>query len=354
MSFEIDVLPVGEGARSGDAIALRFGQPGAFRTMIFDGGTLASGEALVTHFRTYYGTNHVDYVVNSHPDNDHCSGLRVVFDEMSVGQFWMHRPWLHAADILHLFQHPNWTVGGLAQRLRDEYPITTELEQAAIAAGVPIFEPFQGCVIGPFLVLSPSVARYRSLVPGFRDTPVAKGIAESEGFFGLLKGAVSALLESWDIETLKEGGETSAENETSVVMAADLDGQRVLLTGDAGHIGLHDALDYAESLGIDLKTLRFLQVPHHGGRRNVSPSLLNRLIGPKLRYGAQPSKVGYVSAAINDEDHPRKSVVNALIRRGTAVFETKGQAKIYFNNLPWRPGWGAAAPLEFSQTVEGE
>jgi beta-lactamase superfamily II metal-dependent hydrolase len=76
--YEIDFLPVGSGERSGDAICVRYGTPGYYKVMVYDGGTKESGEALVKHIREHYGTHHVDYVVCSHPDADHAFGLSVV------------------------------------------------------------------------------------------------------------------------------------------------------------------------------------------------------------------------------------------------------------------------------------
>ena len=76
--YEIDFLPVGEGDTSGDAIAVRYGDGNEWRVMVYDGGTKASGKALVEHIKTHYGTTHVDFLVNSHPDQDHalCVGFR--------------------------------------------------------------------------------------------------------------------------------------------------------------------------------------------------------------------------------------------------------------------------------------
>ena len=53
---EIDFLPVGNGDKSGDAIAVRYGYPGNYKVMVYDGGTKESGEALVEHIRKHYGT----------------------------------------------------------------------------------------------------------------------------------------------------------------------------------------------------------------------------------------------------------------------------------------------------------
>ncbi len=65
MAYEIDFLPVGEGERSGDAIALRIGDLSARDkqlVLVIDGGTKESGEELVKHIKQYYQTDHVDLV----------------------------------------------------------------------------------------------------------------------------------------------------------------------------------------------------------------------------------------------------------------------------------------------------
>ena len=66
--YQVDFLPVGDGAKSGDAIAMRFGDfSDAMKiyVVVIDGGFQSSGEALVSHIRTHYGTNYVDLVVYS-------------------------------------------------------------------------------------------------------------------------------------------------------------------------------------------------------------------------------------------------------------------------------------------------
>lgn len=81
-------------------------------------------------------------------------------------------------------------------------------------------------------------------------------------------------------------------------MYGNFDGQGVLLTGDAGVQALNRTASCAEFNQLDLPgTLRFMQIPHHGSRHNVSTSSLDRLIGRRLpftgasaeRYPAQKS-----------------------------------------------------------------
>ena len=108
MGYEIDFLPVGNGEKSGDAIALRFGNLRGSReeqtVVVVDGGFKDSGEKLINHIKTYYDTDRVDIVVSTHPDDDHTNGLIVVLEELDVGCLWMHLPWNHTDDINRMFK----------------------------------------------------------------------------------------------------------------------------------------------------------------------------------------------------------------------------------------------------------
>lgn len=359
MDYEIDFLPVGNGDSSGDAIAVRWGTPGNYQVLIFDGGTQESGEALVKHVREHYQTERVDYVVSSHPDNDHASGLSVVLEELEVGALLMHRPWAYSAVIRDYFDDGRITDDSLAERLKTKMRAAHALEELAIEYGIPIYEPFQGTTFGPFTVLSPEKDWYvHELVPTFEKSPrlkEAKSMAVD--LAGLIMDAMRKagewITESWGGESLREDVETSAENESSVILFADFGGHGVLLTGDAGIQALHRAADYAEINGIDLPTqLRFVQVPHHGSRNNVSTSVLDRIVGArKSADDGLLTKTAFVSAGKESTTHPRKMVTNAFIRRGVKTIATKGWTVWHHQGMPQR-GWGPAPALGFASEVE--
>ena len=54
----------------------------------------------------------------------------------------------------------------------------------------------------------------------------------------------------------------------------------------------------------------------------MSPSLLNRLLGPIVADGERTKRMAIVSVGKNS-DHPRKMVVNAFLRRGVPVYEVE-------------------------------
>lgn len=350
--YEIDFIPVGEGEKNGDAIAIRVTQDGQTEIYVIDGGTKASGEALVDHIRNYYKTNRVDYLISTHPDMDHISGLKVVLEELEVGELWMHKPWEHAPEIIKDILDGRVTQHSLSERIKAAVRIATEVEKIAKEKRVPIHEPFQGQKIGShFHVLSPSRLWYNELLKNFDKMPPARSypICESRACLD----STDTTDEDWYTETLGEDGETSARNESSVVLVGFFpNNYDVLFTGDAGRQALNQAYDYAKSCEYDLKECSFIQMPHHGSRRNVSPSLLDKILGPILPKGSTPIKTSLVNTSKGCSDHPKKSVVNAFIRRGVEVMATNGSTICHRSGYPLRPGWISSRPLTLSNQVE--
>lgn len=360
--YEIDFLAVGEGTKSGDAIAIRFGRPGNLKVLVYDGGTQESGKNLVELIRTHYQTNRVDYVVNSHPDRDHASGLSAVLEELEVGELWMHRPWEYSQDILDYFHDGRITSYSLEDRLQEKMAAAHRLEEIALEKDIPIFEPFAGCVIGGrFHVLSPDKDWYvHTLLPEFEKAPELR--EEETGALDTLTGIIGRIMENvatwvdetWDVETLRNDVSTTTENESSVVLFASINGRGILLTGDAGVLALNAACGNAEAKGINLpREVRFVQIPHHGGRHNVSSQVLNRLFGEPVGLDGAKRGTAYASVGRKCDTHPKTVVVNAFLRRGFHVLKTKGKSRHHMHNVPMRQGWGASTDhLEFSSKVE--
>src|ERR1035438_255239 len=233
MNCEIEFLPVGDGSKPGDAIVVRYGEPNAYELMIVDGGNLESGKKIVEHIRAKFGSDKViSHVVLTHSDADHASGLREVLSELPVMKLWLHQPWAFAAEARPYFANKNWTDQGLEQALRDEYDMIDELTQLAANQATEVEQPFAGSVIGPFRVLSPYRGVYPLLLPQFDRTPdpdqpaieaTKFWIGKPPGFIATLVDKVAEKLqtmvpETWNGERLKDGGVTSATNETSVVL----------------------------------------------------------------------------------------------------------------------------------------
>jgi len=352
MGFEIDFLAVGDGEKSGDAIAVRWGNLSGTRAeqkiLVIDGGTLAAGQSLVDHVKTYYKTESVDAVISTHPDIDHASGLKVVLENLDFNVLLMHKPWDHANEICELFKNPT-TPTKLKEKLRKAITTAHELETLCVERGKKVYEPFEGTDLygdGSAIVLGPSRAYYQLLVSQFRDTPEA-----SFSVPGILQKAVAAasdaiewVAEKMDMqyESLDDSGITSHENNSSVILLLAIDGQKLLLTSDAGIPALTAAANYAASRSIALHDLRFMQVPHHGSKHNVGKTILNRI----------KAGTAYVSAGATAPKHPAKKVTNALIRRGSSVFVTAGRSLLHFYDSPQRSTYSGVSSLPFYDQVE--
>jgi beta-lactamase superfamily II metal-dependent hydrolase len=368
MKCEIEFLPVGKGCKPGDAIVVRYGEVSAWELMVIDGGSLDSGKALVSHIKSNFGYDAViTHALVTHPDGDHASGMREVLDGLPVRNLWLHTPWQFAAVARPYFANKNWTDQGLAQALRDEYGILGDLIDTAVTKHIAIQQPFAGMSIGPFRVVSPFQNVYPYLIPQFDRTPDADQEAlEAAGFWiGVPPSSLASLLEkavakvqkwvpeSWENERLKDGGCTSASNESSVVLYGDFGpGRRVLLTGDAGTWGLTMASCFAARNGLAMQDFMFAQIPHHGSRRNVGPSILNSILGPIKPNGTRAHSCAYVSAPKDDDTHPRKMVLNAYLRRGYEVAATQGKKIVYWGGFPARQGYGPLQMLPFATQVE--
>ena len=365
MKCEVEFLAVGEGSRAGDAIVIRYGEEDNYQIMVVDGGTAETGENMVKHLRDQFGLHvSVKHMVLTHSDADHASGLREVIKNITVSNLWLHVPWEHAEESAHLFEDKGMSVTALAAKIKDSCDIVAEIVDLAVNAGTAIHYAFAGERIGPFTVLSPTREAYIHLMPQFSRTPepdrnalvavnmwIGKGQPQSL-LAKLFEKARSWVAESWVTERLKDGGQTSASNESSVVMYADTGLNKYLLTGDAGINALTWAASNATAWRLPLQQFSFVQIPHHGSRRNVGPTILNALLGGPIPEGTNEKFFAFVSCPAKDDTHPRKIVLNAFMRRGGRVLATEGQNKVFFGGFAARPNYAAVVPMPFSAQVE--
>jgi beta-lactamase superfamily II metal-dependent hydrolase len=318
MALSVEFLPVGDS--DGDAIIVRNGQDNSYYLHLIDAGYESVGEDVIKHIEGYYGTGvTIHNLVVSHADNDHAAGLIPVFERFNVSALWMNRPWLYVDEVLHNF-HQNWTRDGWIREVRSKHEYLVKLEELARARGMEPIETFQGARIGPNLVLAPSRQRYIDLIPDLDKTPPPyRSDAAPRSIFETARTVLDKLKETLQLETLDANPPaTSASNETSIVQLCEYENHTVLLTADAGPEALADAANYAYGLG-KLSAPDLVQIPHQGSRRNVTPAVLNAWLGAP-NGGSPKHGHAYVMVGAKKEDHPRKKVKNAFIRRGYPVF----------------------------------
>lgn len=349
--FEIDFLAV-ETDKSGDAIPLRYSIDGAQSVHVVDGGFVDTGTTIVEHILKYYDSNYVDHVVLTHSDSDHANGLRTVLETLNVGTLWMNRPWLYAEELLPRF--PTYhSADALRRTLRQAYPGPAALEDIANEKGISIAPAFQGQRIGAFTILAPSRTRYLNLIVESDKTPQAKAVLDGglARLWEVAKDATRRIKALWGEEYFPPAP-TSRENEMSIVQYAFLNNRKILLTGDAGREALQEAIEFAPHAGLYLPGVDNFQVPHHGGRHNVSTELLDKLLGERLPSLPNPTLFNAVcSSAKKDEAHPRDSVKRAMMHRGAHFAATEGR------HLCWsvgvnREGWSPVPQTDYPQEQE--
>lgn len=352
MPFELDFLPVGAG--NADAIGLRYWDNGRQVVQLIDGGYQGTTDTILTHLDAYYGSGCiVDRMVVTHTDNDHAAGLVGVMKDRYVGELYMNRPW-DWVDRCRDHFHGNFSPEGLKKRIRDSHEHLVRLEELALKRDIPIYDAFQGDNIGPFRVLGPSLGRYINAIPDMDKTPNRIARVVQPRAAGLVEIAKGFEFEAWNYETLSSNPHpVSASNETSVVQYAVIDGFSILLTGDAGPVALNEAADYIQANGLYSKVYpNLIQVPHHGSRKNVTPEVLNRLIGGIVDPNASLNARAFCSVGSNKLDYPRRQVVNAFERRGYKVYVTRGKGLCQRRGFDPRPGWVSAVKEPWSDFVE--
>lgn len=363
VKYELEIMGLDEKTGNADAICFRFFSEtkNKFIVGVYDGGTKIYGSALVDHIKKYYFKNEeklvIDFIICSHPDQDHVTGLETLFDNFKVKKIYINRPWLYTDELFGKINDGRITKHTLEERLKEKYCYVKNLEIKAKGKGTEIKEAFQGEVIEDYLkILSPTKDFYLNLIVKSSKTPLREDTFLLNNLYEQgkkIKEVFSMVIETWKLEMLRDNVKTSEENESSVVVYGDMLSDSFLLVGDAGIKALDLAIIYAERVGIDLKKVGVYQIPHHGGRHNVSTSILNRLLGPVIQENIelQNKRIAFVSVA-KDSDHPRKMVTNAYIRRGVIVYEARTKILRHHHKMEIREGWGTPNSMKFSKKVE--
>ncbi|HEV2854304.1 MAG TPA: DNA internalization-related competence protein ComEC/Rec2 [Thermoanaerobaculia bacterium] len=229
---ELAMIDVGQG----DSILLRDGE----RAILVDGGGWDGGDLggrVLLPALLGEGVRHLDALVMTHPDMDHCGGLVDISAYLPVDEVWM---------------APGWDPAGCAGRLMS--------------------------------------------LPGTRTRFLSKGDRTTLG--------------RWRLTVLHPEADDHHEvNERSLVIAAEVHGRRVLLTGDVESWAEHHLADCcARDLRVDV-----LKVAHHGSRTSSTETFLE----------AASPRLALISTGVrNLYHHPAPEVVERLEGHGARVLRT--------------------------------
>jgi beta-lactamase superfamily II metal-dependent hydrolase len=302
-----------------DSIFVRHYAPEGKTVILIDGGAKQDAP-IVRSFLASLGESHLHHVVCSHPHLDHGGGLIDLVKDRTVS---IDKGWIHAGDLLldrvNTSRYSACT--HLLRRAQASKETQRELIAAFVGRSIPIYEPFAFNWIGPLQIASPTLDFYNAQLERVRRDDVIEMLNERykrrdnramiESVFG--KELETPLVE----ETEDLGGEpTSPANEVSTVLYLPFtqpDGtrKRFLLTADAGTEALAQLAQASVQANHLLYQLDWMQLPHHGSRRNLNIDLVNYF---------RP-RSAFVSAA-GTKKHPSVKLVNAVKGASGTVYST--------------------------------
>jgi beta-lactamase superfamily II metal-dependent hydrolase len=341
--IEIDMLSLG----NADCILVSFWSGFSVRRVLIDAGN--KGDApIVRAFLRGLKVETIDDVLNTHLHDDHSGGLIDLLSDntLKFGKLWCHVPHWHVESVDKVYAAVK-AAGAVdeAMNIRKSLETAASIFNIAKGRGIPHEEPFKGKRLGNLEVCSPTEEFYNGLVAEFTDAEKIKAEDAAQKRYDLQNVleetmAKSILAGSLADSSLLDDPQTTPENESSAVTGTTHDGKVILFTADAGTCALTNVAKSYKVAG-----LHWMQIPHHGSRRNLNETLIETFA----------PAVAFVSAVGNDK-HPRRAIVNAFKKLGTLVYSTHypnpGPLKFYVGTVPARPGYDAATPLWDEKKLE--
>lgn len=278
--------------------------------VLIDGGNKSNADDIAKHLADL-GVTHIHHIVNTHSHDDHTGGLIELIKggSFTYDNLWMHQAWSHIDWQGIKAQLGRNSAKWVLERFQRSLNSQVELYNLSISKGITPQEPFAGAMIGPFLVLGPTLEFYVDCLSSFGDVEKVKQWND----YLERKNSSTALIESAR-EILEEesgilGGTTSPENDSSVVLTTNLGEDKILLTGDAGCDAFNSIIHNDQFLR--LQKIQWMQAPHHGSRRNLSEDLVKLF----------QSKVVFISAK-GSIKHPSRKLVNCFKDNGASVYSS--------------------------------
>tara|TARA_R110000850_G_scaffold199977_2_gene326169 strand:- start:8809 stop:9840 length:1032 start_codon:yes stop_codon:yes gene_type:complete len=313
--------------------------------ILIDGGNRSDGDKVIAHLNKYVlpdaGKRAPDLIICTHHDKDHIGGLIPVVEYYgnNIGQVWINNPAEHISSTTYQTLKESFR----RQSAYKQYEVILEalanlddfisiVDRIGISRDHALYG--QSLFNGIVRVLGPSDDFYKSLLPGMENMDRYVSSEADYAYNSIFGTAV--INESLEVNSpcpiVDEENSTSATNNSSVILEINAkEDSRYLFTGDAGVQAFEDV-----QTRVSLEGIHWLDVPHHGSRRNLSSTLIDTM----------SPKVCYISAK-GGHKHPRRALVNCLRKHGAKVYGThKGGNKWHHRgNFPDRTDYSSAAEI---------
>jgi hypothetical protein len=297
--FAIVMLP----AAQGDALLIEYGAGLARHRILVDGGPPSTVEAVVSRIeRLAPEERHFELLIVTHVDTDHIGGILRLLDDPPAGlvfdDVWFNGwPQLEplSAD-LPLGPMTGDAIlgpkdGEILDRLLELHVDGVVLDHNRAFAGGPVMVrakgPLPSHVLGGGMrltLLAPAHQALLRLRHEWVDVVREANRTEEEvrqivDAAARRKGIDLPLGDRPDVRsvlTTDFESDRSPANGSSIVVLAEFDGKRLLLTGDGFAPAITAGLDRLLAPG-DRLSLAAVKLPHHGSRNNTSLAFLERL-----------------------------------------------------------------------------
>jgi beta-lactamase superfamily II metal-dependent hydrolase len=317
MELSIDMLSVGDA----DAFIIWAKHKNRDYIIFIDGGKEGDGDDIISHYRKNI-MPHVEtwrsqpeiIIINTHPHNDHVKGLPFIVNYFKgrISRVYMNNPvQFMSNESIDLLETNYRKVRGqdtALTRLYDSLLEGQELQNLITSFNIPIYHAFSdyglyGQDNEMFRFLGPSSSYYQELINRFSSQEVINELTNRA------IPQPKLILENIEVQkpctVVDQADDTSAENLSSVITQfTTSSGIKYLFTGDAGV----ESFQNAKSNGFSIADNHYVQLPHHGSRRNVNSAII-------CEFSPQ---VFFVSAAGNAK-HPRKAVIACIKKNTNAI-----------------------------------
>lgn len=324
--FELTLFP----ALDGDCHVLAWGDPGAPRRLLIDGGRESTWEALKKYLEALPpAQRQFELLIISHIDADHIAGaLRLVRDPACPATF--SDVWYNA---YHHLVSGDWETLGVAQG--------EQLSDAIIARQWPWNAAFRGGAVvardhtnPPRIVLpgdltitllSPTTGKLAPLADRWRTWLREEGVERGRALTPAATPAGWEVLGGRpDVEQLAaipDREDRAVPNGSSIALLAEHKGKRVLLSADAHPGVIETAL---AALSDEQRRFHLAKVPHHGSAENTTKAMLGQIDATRYVFSTNG----------NRNSHPRPETIAKILKTEEARRARNPQRSkttLYFN-----------------------
>jgi beta-lactamase superfamily II metal-dependent hydrolase len=298
--FAIEMLP----AEQGDALWIEYGSGPTVSRILIDGGTPPTVDAVVARVEKLAPTDrHFELLIVTHVDTDHIGGILKFLADPPAGltfdDVWFNG-WPQLEPLTTDLPLGEMTAdailgpkdGEILDRLLDlRVGALVKSHNKAFGGGaamVPPSGPLPTHVLGGGMTLTllapgrPALRKLRAeWVEVIRDAnrtedevrDIVDAAARQKG----VDLTLGARLDVGEQAAMKFRSDRSPANESSIVVLAQFDGKRALLTGDGLAPAIASGLDRLLTQPGDRLSATAVKLPHHGSRDNTSLPMLQRL-----------------------------------------------------------------------------